>query len=393
MGDERSELPYSAYFNYTHLNLSLEELSRRYRSLISQSSESVPVDASTIDSLRHIIWNSLVGDYLAIAQRFVDELDRGASVMIQGDASLSVAPVLTSLVQLCVESHCRTFEGFCALVDKGWIAYAFPFSSASESHTPYAVFYLFMNVTWLVMQRYPTAFEFNEGLLIAFLDNVHSKRFTTFLFDSEKERAERASGGASLYLRLSDKSVRAALINTRYDSSLRRVLSLSSINVMPWTSLLLRYNPWYHEAQNTSRKALETAVQASEKDNELTLIDELMFALPTVSSTTALTKLNISQTQLSHAPLWISELSSLKELLLEDNRLAYVPPTIDKLVHLERLSLAQNRIVILDEALCNLKNLKSLVLDNNEVHSRVRLCVNDLVRSHRCPCSSHSWPT
>ena len=38
------------------------------------------------------------------------------------------------------------------------------------------------------MRQHPTAFEFNEALLIAIVDNVYSCRFGTFMFNCEAER-------------------------------------------------------------------------------------------------------------------------------------------------------------------------------------------------------------
>ena len=42
-----------------------------------------------------------------------------------------------------------------------------------------------------MMRQHPTAFEFNEALLIAIIDNVYSCRFGTFMFNCEAERVKR----------------------------------------------------------------------------------------------------------------------------------------------------------------------------------------------------------
>lgn len=367
-------MPYSAYFSYTHLNLSVDEVSRRYRSLIGQCSECVPVDTFTVDSLRRLSWHALLGEYLSIAQNIIKELEHSGAVIIQGDAELSVAPVIAALVQLSVDPRYRTIWGFCTLVDQTWIAHAFPFASSSDSYAPYAVFYCFFNCVWLLTRRYPTAFEFNEDLLVIFLDNVHSKRFTTFLFDSEKERSEIARGGASLFLHLADKTVREKFVNETFvpDSSL---LAPASVNVMPWTSMLLRYNPWYRRALLATSEALSLAADEAKKHGNFTLADDLAFTLPSKLIDIDLTVLTVTHTQLYYAPLWTSAHSSLKELILENNKLAYVPPGIDKLIHLELLSLAQNCISFIDESLFAMSNLKSLVLSGNEVHLQQCPCV------------------
>jgi hypothetical protein len=38
------------------------------------------------------------------------------------------------------------------------------------------------------MRQFPSAFEFNEEMLLAIMDNLHSCRFGTFMFNCESER-------------------------------------------------------------------------------------------------------------------------------------------------------------------------------------------------------------
>ena len=42
------------------------------------------------------------------------------------------------------------------------------------------------------MRQFPSAFEFNEAMLFAIMDNVHSCRFGTFMFNCESERIKNA---------------------------------------------------------------------------------------------------------------------------------------------------------------------------------------------------------
>ena len=50
------------------------------------------------------------------------------------------------------------------------------------------VFVQFVDCVWQISRQFPTAFEFNEQLLLAVVDHLYSCRFGTFLHNTERER-------------------------------------------------------------------------------------------------------------------------------------------------------------------------------------------------------------
>lgn len=50
------------------------------------------------------------------------------------------------------------------------------------------VFVQFLDCVWQIMHQFPSAFEFNEALLLHLADHSQSGWFGTFLFNTERER-------------------------------------------------------------------------------------------------------------------------------------------------------------------------------------------------------------
>ena len=53
------------------------------------------------------------------------------------------------------------------------------------------IFLQWIDSVWQIMRQFPTAFEYNESVLITIADEAYSCRFGTFLDNNERERWER----------------------------------------------------------------------------------------------------------------------------------------------------------------------------------------------------------
>ena len=106
---------------------------------------------------------------------------------------------LCSLAQLMTSHEARTIDGFARLVEKDWVAFghqfhlrcahgAIPGLLAQREMSP--VFVQFLDCVHQLLRLYPTAFEFNDEFLKRLARETYSCRYFTFLFDSEKKRAE-----------------------------------------------------------------------------------------------------------------------------------------------------------------------------------------------------------
>lgn len=103
---------------------------------------------------------------------------------------LEVQPrVLSSLVQLCLESRYRTTYGFVTcLLRKEWLHAGYPFQTHSDEDSC-AEFLLFLHATRQMIIWFPTAFQYSEDLLISLHSTANSSRFGDFLCDSPAQRA------------------------------------------------------------------------------------------------------------------------------------------------------------------------------------------------------------
>jgi len=61
---------------------------------------------------------------------------------------------------------------------------------AGDSRDTSPIFSQFLECVWQVTIQYPTAFQFNENLLLSLHTHLHSCQFGTFLGNCEKERME-----------------------------------------------------------------------------------------------------------------------------------------------------------------------------------------------------------
>ena len=134
---------------------------------------------------------------------------------------------LSALPQLCLDPYFRTARGFAVLIEKDWVSYGHRFADRSghlcndrvdfvhklgtDASTQQAflasvtrqfagsshafketcpVFQQFLDCVYQVQRQFPSRFEFNERLLRHLVRETYGDAQGTFLFNSERERAE-----------------------------------------------------------------------------------------------------------------------------------------------------------------------------------------------------------
>ncbi|GAM24993.1 hypothetical protein SAMD00019534_081680 [Acytostelium subglobosum LB1] len=123
-------------------------------------------------------------------------LDYGSSVMVYCADGSDQTCQLCSLAMLLIDPYYRTLEGFAILIEKEWLSFGHQFwkrthGSNNDERAP--LFPHFIDCVWQIINQYPSRFEFNQRLLVDLLDALHSNQFGTFLYDSEKERLNKAA--------------------------------------------------------------------------------------------------------------------------------------------------------------------------------------------------------
>lgn len=121
----------------------------------------------------------------------------GTSVVIHCSDGWDRTSQLTALSMLLLDPYYRTIRGFECLIEKEWLSFGHKFQQrighgdnrhSDADRSP--VFLQFLDCVWQVTKQYPNAMEFNEHFLITILDHLHSCRFGTFLFNTERERVQ-----------------------------------------------------------------------------------------------------------------------------------------------------------------------------------------------------------
>lgn len=194
-------------------------------------------------------WLQHVRLLLACAARIAAQLAAGTSVLVHCSDGWDRTPQLTSLAQLLLDAHCRTLPGFAALVEKEWVAFGHRFQDrcrqvpaprAPREQSP--IFLQFLDCVHQLRAAHPAAFAFNDTFLAVLADETYAGRFGTFLYNSERERAQAAAAArtASVWdyvARRRDAFASPAFVP---DTNLLSLVSRQPLPVALWDALYLR---------------------------------------------------------------------------------------------------------------------------------------------------------
>ena len=199
-------------------------------------------------------WYEQVRTILCAIARSVEMLeDNGCSILSHCSDGWDRTAQMVAGTELMLDPYYRTLVGFEILIEKEWCSFGHQFrrrfgqdntNANDDQRSP--VFILWLDCVYQAMQQFPTAFEFNEDLLLCINEHVYSGRFGTFLFDCEAKRFEfqAKERTVSLWSYINDPSRVESFKNPNYvrcESSLR--LDSTSKHLRIWRGLWDRYDP------------------------------------------------------------------------------------------------------------------------------------------------------
>ncbi|XP_060919189.1 myotubularin-related protein 9-like isoform X1 [Labrus mixtus] len=150
-----------------------------------------------LSKLENSKWLSYVQTALSTAGLLAECVERdGHSVLVHGSEGTDSTLLISTLAQLIMDPHCRSLEGFLALLEREWVQAGHPFmqrcAHSAFSHTRLQqespVFLLLLDCVWQLWRQFPLALGFSEALLLRLATEAYASDFGTFLCNSHKER-------------------------------------------------------------------------------------------------------------------------------------------------------------------------------------------------------------
>ncbi|CAM4668526.1 myotubularin-related protein 12 [Lepidochelys kempii] len=157
-------------------------------------------DVKWFSLLESTNWLEIVRRCLKKAIEVVEYLEeQNTNVLLVEENASDLCCVISSLVQVMMDSHYRTKFGFQSLIQKEWVMGGHCFLDRcnhlrqnDKEEAP--VFLLFLDCVWQLVQQYPPAFEFTETYLTVLSDSLYIPIFSTFFFNSQHQKDANMSG-------------------------------------------------------------------------------------------------------------------------------------------------------------------------------------------------------
>lgn len=162
-------------------------------------------------------------------------------------------PQLSSLACLLLDAHYRTLDGLIALIELHFLSFGHKFTHRTGVGLTHVkgeespIFHQWLDCVYQLITQHPTAFEFDERLLVFLLDSLYDGRYGSWLGNSE---AERVKAGVSVRSHsvwtpvLTDRRHWTAANYTRVDGALTVDVRMMHF----WRSYYMRYD-WMRQVR------------------------------------------------------------------------------------------------------------------------------------------------
>ncbi|XP_040833370.1 myotubularin-related protein 12 isoform X5 [Ochotona curzoniae] len=179
--------------------LPLQEIQAAYSKfkqlfLIDNSTEFWDTDIKWFSLLESSSWFDIIRRCLKKAIEITEYLEaQNMNVLLLEENASDLCCLVSSLVQVMMDPHCRTRAGFQSLIQKEWIMGGHCFldrcnhlRQSEKEEVP--VFLLFLDCVWQLVHQFPPAFEFTETYLTVLSDSLYIPIFSTFFFNSPHQK-------------------------------------------------------------------------------------------------------------------------------------------------------------------------------------------------------------
>jgi len=148
-----------------------------------------------LEGVKHAQWFNEMGQLIQSAVSIAQCLQgQAGAVLVHCSDGWNRTTQLVSLAQILLDPQARTLVGFAQLVEKEWVGFGYRFADRGDlgvkGHPTNAfspIFLMWLDCVWQIQQLQPSAFEFNDRLLLCVADSSFHGRHGTFLFNSQQE--------------------------------------------------------------------------------------------------------------------------------------------------------------------------------------------------------------
>uniref|UniRef100_A0A2I2YUI7 Myotubularin-related protein 12 n=1 Tax=Gorilla gorilla gorilla TaxID=9595 RepID=A0A2I2YUI7_GORGO len=179
--------------------LSLQEIQTAYSKfkqlfLIDNSTEFWDTDIKWFSLLESSSWLDIIRRCLKKAIEITECMEaQNMNVLLLEENASDLCCLISSLVQLMMDPHCRTRIGFQSLIQKEWVMGGHCFLDRcnhlrQNDKEEVPVFLLFLDCVWQLVHQHPPAFEFTETYLTVLSDSLYIPIFSTFFFNSPHQK-------------------------------------------------------------------------------------------------------------------------------------------------------------------------------------------------------------
>jgi myotubularin-related protein 1/2 len=166
-------------------------------------------------------WKALTVQLLVSARLGADKLKNNIAVLVHCTDGWDRTAQVCGLIEIMLDPHARTFEGFEELIQREWCDLGHMFglrcchAERREMDQSAPIFAQFVDAVLQLMTHAPEAFEFNRHFVTELLFHSYSQLYGDFLGTCYKERVE-MERPASFWQYLRDDDFRRRFVNPRF---------------------------------------------------------------------------------------------------------------------------------------------------------------------------------
>uniref|UniRef100_A0A8D2EIL3 Myotubularin-related protein 12 n=1 Tax=Theropithecus gelada TaxID=9565 RepID=A0A8D2EIL3_THEGE len=161
---------------------------------LDNSTEFWDTDIKWFSLLESSSWLDIIRRCLKKAIEITECMEaQNMNVLLLEENASDLCCLISSLVQLMMDPHCRTRIGFQSLIQKEWVMGGHCFLDRcnhlrQNDKEEVPVFLLFLDCVWQLVHQHPPAFEFTETYLTVLSDSLYIPIFSTFFFNSPHQK-------------------------------------------------------------------------------------------------------------------------------------------------------------------------------------------------------------